>query len=52
MVNRFIIEDARRLGFRLTIEYGAIRRDFQYLGYQFVKGGLEDWRKKNGKIYK
>ena len=48
-MNKFIIEDARRLGFNLTIEYGTIKKDFQYLGYLFVTDNSEYWNKKKRK---
>lgn len=48
MMNRFIIEDARQLGFKLTLtEYGTIKRDFQLLGYNFIKGIYKERNKNN-----
>ena len=38
-MNRFLIEEAKRLGFNLTRnEWGGINSDFQLLGFRFVTG--------------
>lgn len=45
-MNKYLLEDARRLGFNLTRnEWGHINHDFQLLGYKFLAGFYDDRHK-------